>query len=89
MRVLLRDKFDKYMPKKERTKQLELILEQSEFFLTDRLSILACRDAEDNKFLELALAAKANCIITGDKDLLVLHPFHNIAILSPSHFANQ
>ena len=89
MKVLSRDKFDKYLPKEEREKQLKLIFEQAEFFPTGKLTILACRDVEDNKFLELALAAKADCIITGDKDLLVLHPFHDIPILSPSDFVNQ
>ena len=89
MKLLSRDKFDKYLPKEEREKQLKLIFEQAEFFPTGKLTILACRDVEDNKFLELALAAKADCIITGDKDLLVLHPFHDIPILSPSDFVNQ
>jgi predicted nucleic acid-binding protein len=30
--------------------------------------------------------AGAVCIITGDKDLLVLHPFENIQILSTADF---
>jgi predicted nucleic acid-binding protein len=38
--------------------------------------------------LELALDGQANCIITGDKDLLVLHPFRGITILSPKAFLN-
>jgi putative PIN family toxin of toxin-antitoxin system len=41
-----------------------------------------CRDPGDDKFLSLALAGNASVIITGDDDLLVLHPFRNIAILS-------
>ena len=58
------------------------------FFSPDE-SITACRDSKDNKFLELAVAANASCIITGDKDLLVLHPFKNIPILSSSEFLNR
>lgn len=45
-----------------------------------------CRDEKDNKYLELALAAKADCIITGDLDLLFLHPFDKTPILSAADF---
>ncbi|GAC1311374.1 MAG: hypothetical protein NVSMB24_30710 [Mucilaginibacter sp.] len=45
-----------------------------------------CSDPKDHKFPELAVEAGAVCIITGDKDLLVLHPFENIQILSASDF---
>ncbi|MBX9781791.1 MAG: putative toxin-antitoxin system toxin component, PIN family [Chitinophagaceae bacterium] len=48
--------------------------------------ITDCRDPKDNKFLELAVAANATCIITGDIDLLVLNPFRNIAILNAAVF---
>jgi putative PIN family toxin of toxin-antitoxin system len=50
------------------------------------VSINLCRDPKDNKFLELAIEAGAACTITGDKDLLVLHPFENIPILSAADF---
>lgn len=42
-----------------------------------------CRDPKDNKFLEAALAGQATCIITGDVDLCVLHPWRGIQILTP------
>lgn len=47
-----------------------------------------CRDVRDNKFLELALDGKADCIISGDQDLLVLTPYRRIAIVTPSEFLN-
>jgi len=34
--------------------------------------------------LACALAAKADVIVTGDKDLIVLHPWHGIQILNPA-----
>ncbi|HRF64192.1 MAG TPA: hypothetical protein P5260_18035 [Candidatus Competibacter sp.] len=34
--------------------------------------------------LACALAAKADVIVTGDKDLIVLHPWNGIQILSPA-----
>ena len=51
---------------------------------TDTLPELAvCRDPKDDKSLALALGGKASCIITGDEDLLVLHPFKGIPIIAP------
>lgn len=58
--------------------------------LVDPADITAtCRDADDDAVLACALAAKADMIVTGDKDLLVLHPFQNIAILSPADALQQ
>ena len=37
----------------------------------------ACRDPNDDKFLEVAINGSADFILSGDKDLLVLHPFHD------------
>jgi len=45
-----------------------------------------CRDANDNKFLELALSGDADCLISGDDDLLVLSPFRGLPILKPKEF---
>ena len=42
-----------------------------------------CRDPKDNKYLELALAAGASTIVSSDSDLLVLHPWRGVRILSP------
>ena len=48
--------------------------------------VTACRDPKDNKFLEAALEAGADCIVSGDADLLDLTPFENIPILRPAEF---
>ncbi|HJU55406.1 MAG TPA: putative toxin-antitoxin system toxin component, PIN family [Pyrinomonadaceae bacterium] len=45
-----------------------------------------CRDADDNNVLAAAAAGNCDCLITGDKDLLVLKSFQDIAIISPSDF---
>lgn len=61
--VLVRPKFDKYVSLETRLtiindiKELLVFLEISE-------KISDCRDPKDNKFLELAIAAEAVCIIT-------------------------
>jgi len=48
--------------------------------------IQACRDPRDDKFLELATSGKASHINSGDEDLLVLSPFHEIPIVTPAAF---
>lgn len=45
-----------------------------------------CRDADDDNILAAAAAGNCECIITGDKDLLVLKQFRGIVILSPGEF---
>src|SRR5665213_2330612 len=52
-------------------------------------SVAVCRDPKDDKFLELALAGNANVIVTGDADLLALHPFRGIPILTPASFIHS
>lgn len=47
-----------------------------------------CRDADDDQVLATAVAGSAECVITGDKDLLVLKTFDGIAILRPGDFAD-
>jgi putative PIN family toxin of toxin-antitoxin system len=49
-------------------------------------TISECRDPKDNKFLELAVCGKADFIISGDEDLLVLNPFRNIQMITPDSF---
>jgi putative PIN family toxin of toxin-antitoxin system len=46
------------------------------------------RDPDDIKVLSLAAASKADYIVTGDKDLLVLKKFEGIPILSPRSFSD-
>ena len=52
------------------------------------LSGKICRDADDDAILGTAVAGEGDCIITGDKDLLVLKHFGSIDIISPSEFSN-
>jgi uncharacterized protein len=48
----------------------------------------ACRDPHDIKVLGLGAASKADYIVTGDKDLLVLKKYEGISILSPRSFSH-
>lgn len=87
--VLFREKFDKYfLNDSERWIIINKIEINAKIF-TPSITINDCRDTKDNKFLELAISANASCLITGDKDLLVLHPFRSIPILNAVDFINK
>ena len=51
-------------------------------------AVTLCRDPRDNKFLSLAVTSNAACIVSGDADLLILHPFQDISIVKPADFLN-
>ena len=87
--VLFRKKFDKYFINDEERIEAIKQLEGNAMWYFPVITITACRDPKDNKFLELALTAKAACIVSGDEDLLTLHPFHNIPILKAAVFLQQ
>ena len=68
---------------------ISLLRERGTLMVPDLVSSDACRDAEDIPILGLAQAASADCIVTGDKDLLVLDRFGAIPIYSPRMFADS
>ena len=45
-----------------------------------------CRDPHDDKFLSLAASGRADYLITGDQDLLVLRSFEKVRIVTVSEF---
>ena len=55
--------------------------------ITERVAV--CRDPKDDKFLELALNGRADLIISGDADLLVLDQFRNIPIIDQATFGRS
>jgi putative PIN family toxin of toxin-antitoxin system len=42
-----------------------------------------CREADDDEVLSVAIASQADCIVTGDDDLLSLKTFQDIPIITP------
>ena len=86
--VINRPKFDKYLSTQDRKKFFEVLAP-----LCIRVEIIrpvqACRDPNDDKFLEVAINGTADFILSGDKDLLALHPFHDIPILSPTEYLKK
>lgn len=83
--VLSLPKFDKYVSRENRQQFLRLLGGVARIIpITQHIS--ACRDPKDDKFLDVALNGGAQVIVTGDQDLLELHPFHGVSIYRPAEF---
>ncbi|MBE9005025.1 putative toxin-antitoxin system toxin component, PIN family [Fortiea sp. LEGE XX443] len=83
--VLYRPKFDKYLTLSRRQEFLEHLTETTQFIdVTEQID--ECRDPKDNKYLELAMSGKAEYIVTGNNDLLILNPWRSIKILTVQEF---
>lgn len=82
-RVLARDRFDRYVTREERDRFLVSLVRTAELVEVAE-PVRECRDPKDDQTLELAVSGNASCIVTGDADLLVLNPFHNVKIVTPA-----
>jgi len=83
--VLQREKFDRYVTASEREEFLEAFVERATL-IEPTEEIRICRDAKDDKFLELAVSGRADYLISGDNDLRSLNPFHGTAIVTAAEF---
>jgi putative PIN family toxin of toxin-antitoxin system len=82
---LARPRFSAYLDPAEVAEFLAAISEKVEIVeIGGQLNV--CRDPSDDMVLETAVTGLADCIVTGDQDLLVLDPFRNIRILTPATF---
>lgn len=84
--VIIRPKFNRYISLEKREQFLRELYQTITPINNILETITDCRDAKDNKYLELAVTGKAQYIITGDNDLLVLNPFREISIIKPDDF---
>ena len=62
------------------------LIKLNSHFVQPTIKIELARDLDDNMFLELALEADANYIISGDQDLLELREFEGTKIIKPREF---
>jgi putative PIN family toxin of toxin-antitoxin system len=83
--VLNREKFRKYIRQDSAMDYIEWYVGISES-VTVTESVIACRDPKDDKFLSLAVAGKADCIIAGDSDLLDMIAYEGIPIYRATDF---
>jgi len=83
--VLSRKRFHRYVDEEDIRLFLVALTREAQWVDED-VEIRACRDAKDDKFLELAVSGQGTHIVTGDSDLLALNPFRSIEILPPHRF---
>lgn len=82
---LMRPKFDRYVGTATQQRFLADLAAVAEWTsITGAIHL--CRDPNDDKVLETALAGHADFLVTGDADLLELHPFRGLAIVTPHGF---
>lgn len=80
-----RPKFDRYRTRAQMNRYLEWLADVAEW-IKPSICIEACRDHDDNRFLEVLVAGDGDVLISGDADLLALHPFEGRPIVAPGVF---
>ncbi len=89
-RILRKDRFDRYASIQTRFQFLKALVRSAILIKpTESERVTACRDPDDDKFLTLAVAGSATCLVSGDTDLLSLDPFQDIPILTPRAFLDR
>lgn len=83
--VLARPKFKEIISYKQ-IKELFSLIDGYAVIVSPKQKVDVCRDKKDNFLLEVALEAKAEYLVTGDNDLLVLNNFRGIKIVKPKDF---
>jgi putative PIN family toxin of toxin-antitoxin system len=83
--VAARPKFQKYLTPSRVDLTVE-ILTAAAFVMEPSEAVTDCRDNKDNKYLELALTAGAEVIVSSDQDLLTLDPWRGIRIMTPAAY---
>ncbi|MBK9572868.1 MAG: putative toxin-antitoxin system toxin component, PIN family [Rhodoferax sp.] len=88
--VLTRPKFDRYQSADARRGFAAIVRRHAALFTVSEGTEFnlpsPCRDPKDNKFLALIQACEADALVSSDADLLVLHPWQNVPILTPAAF---
>ena len=77
---------DKYSITDEAVADLVALLALRAELVAPDFAVTVCRDPEDNKVIEAAIAGRARCIVTGDEDLLTLHQYEGIDFIAPREF---
>lgn len=86
--VLYRPRLARFIDPALRADVLGILLTQA-VRVEPSTSISDCRDAKDNIYLELALAAGASVIVSNDLDLLDMNPWRGVAIVRPADYVGR
>jgi len=65
------------------------ILSYSHLILPRKITVKGLRDIKDVKIIACALSAKADYIVTGDKDLLIIKEYKGLRIITPRAFLDK
>ncbi|MBK5204572.1 MAG: putative toxin-antitoxin system toxin component, PIN family [Polaromonas sp.] len=91
--VLMRAKFDRYQPPQTRREFADFMRHRATWFAVSKAQVSKVnppsRDPKDNQFLALAQICAAAALISSDSDLLVLHPWNGVPILTPAAFLQR
>lgn len=74
------------LPKSLSQEIIDYLRDVSSSVEPDKVDKSICRDKDDVMIIGTALSGKAQCIITGDNDLLILRKYRGISIVTPREF---
>ena len=74
-------RFDEYQGR------LEEFLEKLDLVEPSQTPRLVADDPDDDKFLAAAVAGRAGWLITNDRHLLILDPYHDVRVVTPAALA--
>ena len=83
--VLHRPRLARFINPALRDELLDMLVPGAAWFMPSE-RVLDCRDAKDNKYLELVLASFASTLVSSDADLLALHPWRGVRIIRPAEY---
>jgi putative PIN family toxin of toxin-antitoxin system len=84
-----RPKFDRYREPETWNLFLSELVELAQWHEDAGSATGTSRDADDDKFLALAVTGQADAIISGDSDLLELVTHEGIPVLTPAQFLQR
>lgn len=84
--VIARPKFHNVIKREIATRLVETIKAQALLVKPSFSLNIIKDDVDDNRFLEAAIAVKADCIVSLDNHLLALKTFRNIPVIPPARF---
>jgi hypothetical protein len=88
LQVVSRQKFKKYFSEKDVTNLINNLYKYADL-IEVHSNVNVCRDKKDNFLLALCTDGKADFLITGDEDLLVLKKFKKTSILKFSDYLKE
>jgi len=77
------------VPQEQVDRVLRDVLSYAEMIVPGEEISVPVRDADDVKVIACAIAGGADCIITGDRDLLSLGDIRGITVFTPAQFLQE